>query len=534
MKTIYRFLLLLSAALCSCSETPSFNFNNPYDPDNSGISIYAPAAPGAATVTSADGQLSLSWTAVSDATAYEVWFGTSGSSGDAAKFGEDVTITGAVITSLTNGTTYYIWLKSKNSLGTSGFGEVASGIPLSIPAAPGAASVTPANGQILLLWKAVPFAAAYEVWYGTSGSSGDAAKFGEDVTVTSAAITPLTNGTTYYIWLKAKNSVGTSGFGAAVSGTPFIPSAWNYTTPLTSVIYDHAMVSNNNYIYGVGVDSSSGLIGVQYAPVNADGTAGSWTFTTSFATERRFPASVVYNGYIYVIGGLNGGTLCLNDVQYATINLDGTIGSWTATTSFPTARYGHTSVVYNNKIYVIGGCTNSGTLSSLNDVQYAPINADGTIGTWSAATSFTTARFSHASVVNNGYIYVIGGYGHINESQHAYCNDVQYATINLDGTIGSWNTTTEFPTPRCNFAGVAYNGYIYILGGLISGSYRTNDMQYAPFNADGTVGAWAALTSFTTVRCSFASTVCNGYLYISGGSSDSASLKDVQYFKFPD
>ena len=48
---------------------------------------------------------------------------------------------------------------------------------------------------------------------------------------------------------------------------------------------------------------------------------------------------------------------CLNDVQYAPINANGSVGAWTATTSFNTARYGHTSVAYNGYLYVIGGWT---------------------------------------------------------------------------------------------------------------------------------------------------------------------------------
>ena len=74
--------------------------------------------------------------------------------------------------------------------------------------------------------------------------------------------------------------------------------------------------------------------------------------------------------------------------------------------SFTTARTGHTSVVYNGYLYVLGG---SSIVTNLNDVQYASINANGTVGTWSTTTTFTTDRASHTSVGYNGYIYIIGG-----------------------------------------------------------------------------------------------------------------------------
>src|SRR5207247_2547513 len=99
--------------------------------------------------------------------------------------------------------------------------------------------------------------------------------------------------------------------------------------------------------------------------------------TTALTTARYTHTSVAYNGYLYVIGGFS--TVYQNDVQMAPINANGTVGAWAATTAFATARYGHGSVAYNGYLYVIGGYSG---VTHLNDVQVAPINADGTVGTW--------------------------------------------------------------------------------------------------------------------------------------------------------
>jgi hypothetical protein len=93
-----------------------------------------PAAPGAPTLTVGDTELGVSWTAVADADAYEVWYGTTDVSGDATQFGGDVAGTSTTITGLTNDTLYYVWLKAKNSLGTSDFGPSASATPAPPPA----------------------------------------------------------------------------------------------------------------------------------------------------------------------------------------------------------------------------------------------------------------------------------------------------------------------------------------------------------------------------------------------------------------
>ena len=301
-------------------------------------------------------------------------------------------------------------------------------------------------------------------------------------------------------------------------------SNWTSTSGFPTPRLGHTSVAYNGYLYVIG-GSSNGPVyrnDVQYAPINADGTIGSWTATTSFNTVRSGHTSVAYNGYLYVLGGSTA-TSRFNDVQYAPINADGTIGSWTATTSFTTARSGHTSVAYNGYLYVIGGWNSI----FFNDVQYAPINADGTIGSWNFTSSFSIERYGHASVAYNGYLYLIGGYW------GGLQNDVQYAPINADGTIGSWTATSSFSTARYGHTSVAYNGYLYVLGGFISGSYLTH-VQYAPINANGTIGSWTAAPSFNTGRGSHTSVAYNGYLYVIGGQTSWGHLQDVQYVPIND
>lgn len=193
-----------------------------------GDDVRIPNAPGAPTLTASDAQLAVSWTAVSDATAYEVWYGTADDSAAAAQFGADVPGTSTTITGLTNDTLYYVWLKAKNSAGTSAFGPSASETPVApvvAPDPPGAPTLTAGDTELAVSWTPVSGATAYEVWYGTTDVSGDADQFGTDVAGTSTTITGLSNGTAYYVWLKAKNTVGTSAFGPSASATPVAPPA---------------------------------------------------------------------------------------------------------------------------------------------------------------------------------------------------------------------------------------------------------------------------------------------------------------------
>ena len=129
-KMIYKIVIFffLSALLTACRLEGDIEALRKKSVENP-----RPSAPATApTITAGSGQLTVSWRAVEGATVYEVWTGTANNSNTAAKWGSDVSGLSAVITGLTNGTTYYVWVKAKNNVGTSGFSPVASGTPSKI------------------------------------------------------------------------------------------------------------------------------------------------------------------------------------------------------------------------------------------------------------------------------------------------------------------------------------------------------------------------------------------------------------------
>ena len=207
-----------------------------------------PSAPGAPTVTPQNNLLAVSWTPVTGAASYEVWYKqtTADDPSGATKFNGAGTITGTFvsITGLTGGQQYYVWVKAVNSAGTSGFSPGTSGTPTSPtppPAAPTISSVSAGNASLTVTWSAVSGAASYEVYYrqGTNDSSG-AQKYSETAGL-SAQITGLTNGSLYYVWVKAKSAAGTSAFSAPSSGTPAAPGG---LIPINNAV-DMAKIGND-------------------------------------------------------------------------------------------------------------------------------------------------------------------------------------------------------------------------------------------------------------------------------------------------
>ena len=256
-------------------------------------------------------------------------------------------------------------------------------------------------------------------------------------------------------------------------------SSWIATTSLPKITYSATFVVYNGYAYAIGGRNKSAFSTVDYAPINSNGSLGSWTTTTSLPTATYNATSVVYNGYVYEIGGFNGSAV-LSTVDYAPINSNGTLGSWSSTSSLPTIIWYATSVVYNGYVYEIGGNNGSTVFST---VDYAPINSNGTLGTWSSTSSLPTATDFATSVVYNGYVYEIGG-----NNGSTYLSTVDYAPINSNGTLDSWTQTTSLPTATKVSTSVVYNGYIYEIIEKYPDNIITFTIDYAHIKSNGTLG----------------------------------------------
>ena len=293
--------------------------------------------------------------------------------------------------------------------------------------------------------------------------------------------------------------------------------SWTATTALPTARILHSSVAHNGFIYVIGGTDGfvASMTEVSIAPINTDGTVGTWSTTTALPSIRGRHASVAYDGFLYVVGGEDENSNVVGDVFVAPLNTDGSVGAWSTTTALPSGRRHPASVAYNGFLYSIGGAP-----GPLADVLVAPINADGSIGGWTATTSLSSGRSLHTSLAYNGFIYVIGGTGP--------ASDVFVAPLNADGSVGTWTTTTALPSGRSWHSSVAYDGFLYVFGGQPS-PYLT-DVLVAPINSDGSVGTWSASTALPSGRRILTSLAYNGYLYSIGGQDDSiTNLVDVLY-----
>ena len=182
--------------------------------------------PVVSSVTAGDGSLTFTWNAISHGgDVYRVNWDT------ASNFATgSITSTGGTsytVTGLTNGTTYYFRVAGWNNsatpqIATTDWSATASGVP-GKPSAPLSLSVSSGRNGMSVSWSAPSSNGGsaltdYVVQY-TTTSGGSYSTFADGTsTATSATITGLTAGSTYYVRVAAVNAITTGTYTAESSG----------------------------------------------------------------------------------------------------------------------------------------------------------------------------------------------------------------------------------------------------------------------------------------------------------------------------
>lgn len=289
---------------------------------------------------------------------------------------------------------------------------------------------------------------------------------------------------------------------------------------LPGIITAPGFVTYNGYGYTLGgFNNDPWSDDVYYTKLNSDGTVDAWsTNANPIPHIIGYPSAAAYNGKMYVMGGYGSGLQ--NKVYYATINNDGSIGTWTTSPNdLPSGIYESAVVAANDRLYLFGGTTGSGTSDA---IYTAPINNDGSVGTWTTSPSTLPTELTRAAFgYSNGWVYLAGGA----TNSTNYSAGVYYAKLNSDGSIGTWTTSpNSLPVGTNGPAGIATGGYFYVLGGNITNSSTRTDAVYsAKINSDGSIGTWTTSpNSLPAPRQHPAVFAANSYLYVAGGQNGPA------------
>ncbi|MDB5182046.1 MAG: hypothetical protein JWP13_809 [Candidatus Saccharibacteria bacterium] len=338
----------------------------------------------------------------------------------------------------------------------------------------------------------------------------------------------------------------------------------------------HAMVAYNGFLYVLGGESAAGRVNTVYvAKIGANGEPSLWHPTdtdsnnwqywnsSTLSNERSYASAVAYNNRLYLTGGrTNAAAGGVNTVEMADITPTGMLGGWTTSgmSNIPSVRHMHNALVYNDRLYVLGG--NSGGVVQ-SSVQYIRIANDGSLaGSWVTTTPMGSPRLSQGgnfATIWGGYIYVAGGCSAV-AGAGDYCSvtglsnarDIQIASINADGSIADWNNIIGISSPRMGYGFVAWRQNIYGIGGCTAQNETTGICTTAAqltnigdINPDGDVSTVnnsepANASSTTCVganptncdlpdagdnaglsgRMSMGVVINNGFIYVIGGCVD--------------
>lgn len=285
-------------------------------------------------------------------------------------------------------------------------------------------------------------------------------------------------------------------------------------------------VAHNGYIYAIGGGdfTSEGLDifdSVEYTKVNDDGTLGEWKESSKLTMPRVYTVSLIYNGYIYVMGGESKDTIytgdegdepptLLHSVERAKINDDGTLGKWILEPEeMSFARRGGEVFAHNGYLYAAGGFNGA----FLNDVEKAKINKDGSLGKWSREKEWIKeVRYISGYMQKGDKIYVIGG--HINSPQRA-TGSVEMATVKSDSNTSAWKDVAPLYTNRFLNTALIVGDTVYTMGGHNTINLAATDKT--TINKDGSLKPWEPETPINIPRRATVAVEVNNTIYLLGG-----------------
>ena len=263
-----------------------------------------------------------------------------------------------------------------------------------------------------------------------------------------------------------------------------------------------------NGVFVLGGDSNGTKNDVWWS---ADGEAWNPNANTGWSA-RSYHHAVVYQGRLYVLGGTgnNQSNGNRNDVWSS---LDGK--SWRQekanNNAFWSRRQRHQSLSHDGLLYVLGG--DSGSNDTAGEEVWS--SADGKIWTRKMNAAWSR-RLAFQAVVHNGRMYMLGGFS----SSTGYENDVWSSA---DGVNWRFEGYAEW-LKRTLHQAVSHQGRLYILGGNIGGAVR-NDV-WSSLDGKSWRQEKANNNAFWSKRQLHQSLSRDGLLYVMGGGNGGGTRND--------
>ena len=271
--------------------------------------------------------------------------------------------------------------------------------------------------------------------------------------------------------------------------------------------YDHTCTSFNGKLFLIGGDKRPNKDEIW---ISEDGINWSQTPTSDRFEPRKEHQVVVFEDKLWVIGGEVEDN-AKNDIWNSADGI-----TWNKVTSSAefSERAAFSLVSFNGKLWMHGG-------TKLNeDFKFETwSSADGEHWTQELNSNFPTRRrYDHTALVYKDKIWIIGGYS------NGLKNDVWNSTDGVNWEVLENNGSFDV---RNEHSAAVYDDKIWIIGGTTTGSEITNDVMYTEDGINFT-----KVISPTTFekRAGQSTTVFNDKMITIGGSDEGFFKNDVWFF----
>ncbi len=278
---------------------------------------------------------------------------------------------------------------------------------------------------------------------------------------------------------------------------------WMKKTPMPTARHGMCSVIYDDMIWIIGGQDSDGNIlnSVQcYLPFE-----DRWESNIPpLLHGRSNAAAVVCQDKIFVIGGRDKENRALRSVEYYSSEAN----EWKFAGDMNMAREALTAVVLHNTMFAIGGFSIDAT--NLSDVEYW----DTTNGKWEFYPKWTLShpRVSMVTVVVNDAAYTLGG---------TYFGPVSF--VERFSLARGTEVRSSMPSPRFNFAAVAVEDTIFVIGGSSTADLSSTVDKYVT-----TTDSWIAEKRQTNIgRSGLAAEYFGSTLFIFGGTDDNGEVLNI-------
>ena len=244
-------------------------------------------------------------------------------------------------------------------------------------------------------------------------------------------------------------------------------------------------------------------------------TTKTWRSLSEMKECRCESSSVLYQGHMIVTGGFNEEYQNLDSVEE--LNLAQENGHWVKSKfKLPVPFYGHTCVVYQNRLTVIGGYDGMRICDTIYEIQLTPPYTSRLLTRMSKPVCY------HGAEIVNDKIFIIGG-------TTAGLFNATNTVLMFDPTTNTCTELKSLPYRISRMATVTWKDNVVILGGWDN----QDNILKTVILYNVTTGSHRMLPEMTTKRWECTAVIIGDNIIVMGGKNEtSTDLNSVECFNF--